>query len=509
MKASLLVSLVLVVLTGLGGGCRRVDTPVSSADKPPAQPDTRPVVPSPPKSADKFDIFARIWDLPESHVSVTRAKEDGLPAHPSAVVCVHEQGRAGNCLDEDYADRPLLTVLDETVFERPTFKTAMALFDNYSAAELRPEISVEDTENQHWKEVDDFLDAVFASKPMQLAVDHVQNVLAPGLSKEEIRADVKSMWFEPFTNQYGRAQPYCVGFEHVFIGEDESNAEGAPKCQDRVGGYHCWFKFYRDQQAGKADYLGYDYPDGNVPDALSDPKVTTMVMKWSPSTDDGAYGHDLLKKPGGFFVGTCPEVEIVFGMLAMYAQKAGVYDNVTGKENHHRVKLGNNYIDLVMHPQSLAPPQQGRPARRGDHIRTLYPKFRGSTDPDSPGQDLENGLPGDLPTQPHNDAPIRIIRALPNPATPDDEGEWVELVNMTEDTTFDLAAWRLTDRLGREQRMTGELAPGAVKRIILDRADHNSMMLKNGKGWILLFQGEIRRAAVQYLKSPSDQIVEF
>ena len=47
------------------------------------------------------DIFATIWDLPESHVSVTKMDADGKPANDKAVVIVHEQGAAGKCLQHD------------------------------------------------------------------------------------------------------------------------------------------------------------------------------------------------------------------------------------------------------------------------------------------------------------------------------------------------------------------------------------------------------------------------
>ena len=137
----------------------------------------------------------------------------------------------------------------------------------------------------------------------------------------------------------------------------------------------------------------------------------------------------------------------------MYSQKAGMYDNVAGKENHHRVKLGEFYFDLVMHPESLKPPQRGQKSKRGNHIRTLYPKFRGRK---IPGQTVATNKV-DLPTQPHNNAPIQIVSAMPNPKSPDDRDEWVELKNQTENTTFDLANWKLSDRNGRQKTMKGSL----------------------------------------------------
>lgn len=460
------------------------------------------------ESSDKAtgDIFATIWDLPESHIVVSTMGADGNPVSPGAQVVLQEQGRAGDCLDQDNAPEPLLSGVDETVFEEPTFKTFIALLDNYTAVEGLHETDFSEVGNSRWKEVDAFLDAVFESKTMKVAIEHIQSELSPDLSTETIRSDVKTMWFEPYTNNYSSAQSNCVGFEHVFVGEDESTAGGSQNCKDAVAGYHSWVKFYLEQKQDKVNYLGYDYPEGNVEDALDDMKVATMLMRWSPTKeDDGAHGNDLLKKPGGFFIGTRPELEIAFGTLAMYAQKAGKYDNVPGKENHHRVKLGQNYYDLVMHPQSLEPAKRGQPAKRGDHIRTLYPKFRGRTIPEA----VAARTSVDLPTQPHNDSQIRIVKALPNPEAENDVGEWVELKNVTEETNFNLENWKLSDRAGRELKLSGELAAGETVRIMLERKNDNSMMLKNGDGWILLYQGAVRRAAVKYAKPQSEQVIEF
>ena len=449
-------------------------------------------------NADKTDIFAFIWDLPESHIRTTRIGDNEKPIDAKAQVILHEQGRAKGCLDQDNAPKPLLELKDKTVLDEPTFKTFIALLDNYTAVEKKPELTFAQSGDQRWVEVDTFLDAVFDSVPVQVAVAHIKNDLSPESSLAEIRKMTRKMWFEPYTNRYRSDQPFCVGFEHVFVGEDESNATGAPNCDDRVGGYHSWIKFYLEQQAGKVNYLGYDYPEGNVADALEDHKVATMLMRWSPDVkNDGGHGHDLLKKPGGFFIGTRPELEIAFGMLAMYAQKADKYDNVSGKENHHRVKLGDNFYDLVMHPESISR------GKRGDHIRTLYPKFRGKQIPNSPTK-----VKRETPTQPHNDAAIQITRALPNPDTEGDIGEWVEIKNSSAEN-IDLAKWELRDQSGRAKKLNGALKPGETLKVELERVDQNSMMLKNGDGWILLFENNNRRAGVRYTKPGSGKVIVF
>jgi poly(U)-specific endoribonuclease len=455
------------------------------------------------------DIFSTIWDLPQSHLSVTKAGIDGTPLDPNAVIIVNEQSAAGSCLNQDNAPLPLLTVRDESIFNEKTFATLIPLFDNYTAIEERPEVLMTDVENPHWKEVDAFLDAVFETVAMKAAIKYIQTDLSPGIEDEKIRSDVRKMWFEPYSNRYGGTTEFCVGFEHVFVGEDESKAGKLNPCRDSVAGYHSWAKFYLEQQINKTDSLGYDYPEGNIADALAEPRVTTVVMRWSPTVEaDRSHGNHLLKKPGGFFVGTKPEVEIAFGTLAMYMQLAGKFDNVPNKDNHHRVRLGKNYFDIVMHPQTIAPPQRGQQAKRGMHIRTLYPKFRGQKIPEL--KSLGGGhVKIDLPTQPHNDAAIKIVSAMPNPKGQDDLGEWIELKNTTDDTDFDLGDWSLSDKNGRRITLKGKLLAGKTTRINLNRDNDKSMMLSNRGGWIVLYQGDIRRAAVKYENAKNDQTIQF
>ena len=64
------------------------------------------------QDAPDSDIFAKIWNMPESHISVTRVGDDGKPLDDTAIVIVHEQGKAGDCLQHDNAPKPLLRVTD-------------------------------------------------------------------------------------------------------------------------------------------------------------------------------------------------------------------------------------------------------------------------------------------------------------------------------------------------------------------------------------------------------------
>lgn len=462
------------------------------------------------------DIYEIIWGLAESHVAVTRRGSDGNPLDSYATVVLDEQGKAGNCFHDGNASRPLFAEVDESLFEEPTFKTFIALLDNYAAIENEPEVAFQPGDDgdgtfqdaTHDAEVNAFVDAVLASLPMQVASEHVRTVLKPGLSEAEFRSRVKRMWFEPYTNRFSGEDEHCTGFEHVFVGEDSSGTSAPGPCDDKVGGYHSWVKYYLDQKAGKAEYLGHDYEGTATEDGLADPHVATILFKWSPTEDeDGARGHALLKKPGGFFVGTRPECEIAIGTVGMFALEAGEFENI-GDNDTRRVTFGDNVFDLVLHPETVS--RHGGTVVRGERLRTLYPKFRGKLTGGSSGGG-GSGAAVDLPTQPHNDSPIRIARALPNPEGTDDSGEWVEIANITSDTTFDLSEWFLSDQQGRKRLLSGQLEAGQTLRVDLVREGPNSMMLKNDIGvWILLFQETTRRAAVRFASNPgSGQILEF
>ena len=442
------------------------------------------------------DIYESIWDDPAGHVSVSRRVE-GAFDNPGADVLLDEQGPVAACSGQGTAPRPLLAGVREAVLGEPTFETFIALLDNYTAKEGQAEKPL--TDPDHRPQVDAFLDAVLPTGPMMLAVDYVRQELRPGMTAAQFRDQVRALWFEPFTNKFSAPEPFCVGFEHVFVGEDEAGPGQPPRCADNIGGYHSWVAYYLDQQAGRTTYLGHDYEGPVAAQGLADPNVATVLMTWKP---DGN-GRELLKKPGGFFVGTRPEVELALGTVGQFEHLTGRFQHNPGTqgEDHRRVKFGESFFDLVIHPQAL----RRTPRENGPHLRTIFPKFRGGQDPGGGGG--EPSGPGLIPTHPHNSGALRIARALPNPPGPEDEGEWVEVRNIsTED--FDLSAWRMRDRLGRSQAMSGVLAAGQTRQFVLDRSP-GGMQLGNAGGWILLFEGDQRRAAVRYGQAAQGQVFTF
>jgi hypothetical protein len=169
------------------------------------------------------------------------------------------------------------------------------------------------------------------------------------------------------------------------------------------------------------------------------------------------------------------------------------------------ITTASGFLAYFDNPSLRKDGEPGQLARLASEIRTETNLYHinawHATYPERPSDTL-------VPTQPFNNAAIRILRALPNPPGPTDQGEWVELKNVST-FTFDLAEWRLKDDKGRVQPLTGSLAPEETLRIELTRANEQAMMLSNKGGWILLFQGDNRRAAVRYTNANEGEIFTF
>ena len=169
------------------------------------------------------------------------------------------------------------------------------------------------------------------------------------------------------------------------------------------------------------------------------------------------------------------------------------------------ITTASGFLAYFDNPSLRKDGEPGQLARLASEIRTETNLYHinawHATYPERPSDTL-------VPTQPFNNAAIRILRALPNPPGPTDQGEWVELKNVST-FTFDLAEWRLKDDKGRVQPLTGSLAPEETLRIELTRANEQAMMLSNKGGWILLFQGDNRRAAVRYTNAGEGEVFTF
>jgi len=279
-------------------------------------------------------IYEDLWALDQ--------KENGL----SPEELITDEGEPYQ-KGKDAAEKPLFEALKSNKTSGPTYTTVKALFDNYEYDGKKPEDEIganppEDTEREA------FLTEVLKTGVMKATAKHLE--LSDGDMREELRRE----WFEPFTNYYaGKADPYCTGFEHVFIGE-EGSSKG-------FGGYHFWYKYYLEELAGLVNYLGFNY--GGVDGGENEPYVATLAMTWKVGK------KDQLKPISGFMVGASPELILAWGTLAYFDNaKASATKTVDVP-----VTIDKTEINLVMHRETL----KGRPTKMGKRIRTFYPVFKG------------------------------------------------------------------------------------------------------------------------------------
>jgi len=239
----------------------------------------------------------------------------------------------------DNADDPLFTHVDKEVFQRPTYRTFVALLDNYTSQTGVTEVL--DTVER--REIDDFLTAILETGPMQYCHQYLIAKLGSAKIPSSVsgfRKTLYQIWFDLYRRE---ATNDSSGFEHVFVGEIKN---------EKVSGMHNWVQFYLQEQQGAIDYRGYikprrsntnDNPAGARTD--SDDHVLTLQFHW--------HGHE--KFVGTSFIGTSPEFE-----MALYTTCF-----LLGHE-HNDVTLntGTDIFDLTVKCYRMA----------GDKLGTAYPE---------------------------------------------------------------------------------------------------------------------------------------
>lgn len=135
-------------------------------------------------------------------------------------------------------------------------------------------------------EINDYVEFLKSFEVIQLALKRT------GTSIE----DLKSNWFGT-----GR------GFEHIIAGELKGN---------KVSGYHWWYRYYVDQQAGLVNYEGSKQ-------AVDDSNVFIGSFRWDP--DGNGPLPRSYKKLGGFHIGQSAPALIAAGHVAMEFSRRGSF----------------------------------------------------------------------------------------------------------------------------------------------------------------------------------------
>lgn len=235
---------------------------------------------------------------------------------------------------EDSARDPLFTSVKSGVFKRPTYRTFMALLDNYVSGTGTGE-SVTHTEQ---KENYAFLRAIMATAPMQFCHQYLHKKIPDEVpeDQDDFVKVLYNIWFGLYNRERGGAKD-SSGFEHVFVGEVKNGD---------VSGFHNWIQFYLEEKKGDLDYRGYIKPrDNSNSEHDSNDHVLSLQFAW----------NGVEKFVGTSFIGVSPEFE-----MALYTTCF-----LLGEENNHiELSTGTDVFGLNIRCYKMA----------RDKIGTAFPE---------------------------------------------------------------------------------------------------------------------------------------
>mmetsp|Transcript_31378 Transcript_31378/g.46280 ORF Transcript_31378/g.46280 Transcript_31378/m.46280 type:complete len:467 (+) Transcript_31378:134-1534(+) len=270
------------------------------------------------------DAVQQIWDLDVNRLT------------PNVDYEVNVQGGKKPYWKGDEADDPLFTFVDKGALRRPSYRTFMALLDNYEA-ECGTAEKVTSTER---KENIDFLNAIMQTAPMQFCHKYLQKKGKASGDPTEFKKLLHKIWFDLYKRTRGGPRD-SSGFEHVFIGEVKDG---------KISGFHNWIQLYMEEQKGALDYRGYIKPR-NKSDAQtnSDDHVLTLQFSWK----------GVEKSVGTSFIGVSPEFEIaLYSMCFLLGSEDNEVSLNTGSDEfvlnikcytYDRDKIGTAFPEATAH----------------------------------------------------------------------------------------------------------------------------------------------------------------
>ena len=199
----------------------------------------------------------------------------------------------------DNASRPLFWHFnEETILTKPTYKTFIALLDNYIS-------NVGQQEEVNREEVQENIDFINAITDTDLVKKFhellIENDLFQGNFEVDFRRYLYITWFRLYSRNYESRKQGILdssAFEHTFVGETKESKGPI--------GFHNWLRLYLLEKSGELDY------EGHVKKAT---KSLTVQVRFNWQGND---------KVSSIFLGTSPEFEVcVYTLGLIMARKCG------------------------------------------------------------------------------------------------------------------------------------------------------------------------------------------
>lgn len=411
----------------------------------------------------KGDIYQQIWTADQNQNGIPAFLNDKSKADDVGYVIVNKKNEI-----KKYDGVP-----DTKVFEkggvkipeskRDTYDKCLKLMDNYILDRESDKDSLRSKEETI--EINDFINAIKDTEPMNIARKEIEK--RKSLSDDEWKNYIQDVWFEPFAlskNVKARS-----GFEHVFVGE-------TGKKETQLGGYHFWYKYYLDDNAGQFagvtasesikkrfdtdDIDLKEFKDVNGSDLVADFVALEFDWKAEDETNQGKNKKKLKKNKGSFWVGLSPEGLMALGMVRMSTQKKTAVINSVEYNLVLREKDGK--------------------------INSFYPEFMKvlKADPEPPREDTS-----DEDTDTEKETGVRISAALINPDGDDDDKESVTLRN-TGQKDVDISGWTIEGNNGRRFKIGSKVLNPGQDHTFLRDGDNKFELRNNGGGDIRLRNGE-------------------
>uniref|UniRef100_A0A914P9I8 Endoribonuclease n=1 Tax=Panagrolaimus davidi TaxID=227884 RepID=A0A914P9I8_9BILA len=216
----------------------------------------------------------------EIRMLVLRLRNEDINKAKHNQIVVNYQGHTTARDTKDNAKAPLFSTVDSSLLRKPTYEKYIALMDNYHFEVGK----IEQSDNEERREIVDFIDAIFETRPWKILIEFLQKKKHPyAKDVPNFKRWIKQLWFDDYSRAKG--VPDTSGFEHVFVGESKNG---------EIAGLHSWLRFYQLERnhTAELDYQGFIIKRFDI--------LAMIRFIWK-----GA-----MKRTGGFFIGTSPEFEM-------------------------------------------------------------------------------------------------------------------------------------------------------------------------------------------------------